>query len=238
VLLTGWGMSCHVWDRIIPVLQRRYQINCVSPPWVLNDDTNHTLKNFDAYIDGLAEELHTPAIIVAWSFSGLVAIQLASRYPSLVAGIVFISSSAKFVADKDHVGIDAGWFLKFKKDFSSRPQKTLQKFYMLVNHGDENVEEAASFLKLVSTMDQLDIRECTCALDQLGGLNLYEQLSQLSCSTSFIHGENDAILTIDAARFAAKQANSHLFVVNEAGHAPHISHPFEVAELISQVIPA
>lgn len=237
MLLTGWGANCQVWDRIIPVLKPRYQVNCLSPPWVFGGDTNYPRKNFDAYIDWLAKELHTSVAIVAWSYSGLVAIQLARRYPNLVDRIVFISSCAKFVADETTFGIDPAWFLKFKQDFCARPVKTLRKFFMLVNHGDEFVEEATSYLKQVSDIDQYDISECVYALDQLGGLNLCEQLSQLSCSTSFIHGENDAVLAIDAAHHAARHANSQLHIVSAAGHAPHISHPLEVAELISQFIP-
>lgn len=236
VLLNGWGTSCLAWGRIIPVLQPRYQINCVSPPWVLDDNTNHTLKSFDKYTDQLAKQLQAPVTIVAWSHSGLLAIQLASRYPALVERIVFISSCAKFVADENHPGIDPAWFLKFKQDFSLRPIKMLQKFFMLVNHGDEFVDDATSYLKQASTIDQYDISECTYALEQLGDLNLCKQLPELTCPTCFIHGENDAVLSIDAAHHAVKQASSSLYSINAAGHAPHISHPLEVAKIISQVI--
>lgn len=237
MLLAGWGTNCQAWGRIIPVLQTRYQINSLSPPWVSQGNANNTLKDFEAYIDRLGAELQEATTLIAWSYGGLIAIQLASRYPALVDRIVFISSSAKFVADKNHPGIDPAWFVKFKQDFSLRPIKLLQKFFMLINYGDEFVEDASSFLKQACKVNQYDISECSYALNQLGDLDLCKQLSQLSCPTCFIHGGNDAVLSIDAARYAAKQASSDLYIVDAAGHAPHISHPSEVAELISRVMP-
>lgn len=236
-LLTGWGTSCQAWGRIIPALQQRYHVNCISPPWVTNATADSTLQDFDTYIDWLAEELQEPVTIIAWSFGGLVAIRLATRYPALVRRIVFISSSAKFVADRNKAGIDPLWFEKFKQDFSSRPAKLLQKFFMLTNHGDEFAAEATKYLKQTCMIDQYNMQECSFALSQLGMLDLAEQLPQLSCQATFIHGEFDAVLSLEAAQYAAQQAASDLYIIKSAGHAPHISHPIEVAEVISQVIP-
>ena len=238
VLLTGWGTSCHAWDRIIPVLQQRYQVRCISPPWASRGIEHHTLKNFDEYINKLAQDLREADTIVAWSFGGLLAIQLATKFPNLVARIIFISSSANFITNEVSLGIDPAWFAKFKHDFSLRPTKLLHKFFMLTNHGDEFAKEATESLKQSCLPEHYDLDECIYALELLGTLDLSIQLSQLSCPTCFIHGENDAVLNMQAAEYAAKQTSSKLYIIQAAGHAPHISHPLQVTELITQVVPA
>lgn len=237
LLLSGWGTCCAAWDQIIPVLQARYQINCIPPSWAPATRASHSLNDFAAWVEWLANDLSAPVNIVAWSFGGLPATQLAARCPELVDHIIYISSSAKFLADENAAGIDPVWFAKFNQDFSRRPFKMLQKFFTLTNYGDEHAEQATTLLRQACNVDQYDMQECAYALNHLGALDLSRQLTELNCSISFIHGENDAVLTLEAARQAAQQVNSELYVLPATGHAPHISHPQEVADLITRLIP-
>lgn len=238
LLLSGWGATCKVWAPIIPALEQRCQIKCVTPPWIKRIDAGSSLGEFEHFIDQLGLSLkNQKTTLVAWSLGGLIAIHLAKKYSSLIDQIIFIASVPQFVACENFpYAIDKGWFENFVNAFKDNPQSTYSKFIALQAKGDEFQMDTIRFLKINCHFDLLDQHESLLGLKLLQQQKLIREAQKLKCKLLFIHGENDAVLPFKAARYAADSTQGELHGINKAGHAPHISHPEITAELINSFL--
>lgn len=211
-------------------MEDRYQIDCVSPSWISESALAASIKDFDHYISILAKSIKHSTHIVAWSLGGLFAIRLAKKFPALVNKIVFVSSAARFVSQE--VGIDPGWFDQFQRDYGKQPIAALKKFLALQVKGDEFSKTTLRQLRAASCIDLYNLDECRFGLTLLQELDLVVELKQLSSELAFVHGECDAVLPICAAQKSAELSNAKFYSIPAAGHAPHVSHPEEVANFI------
>ena len=230
LFLTGWGSTCDVWESIIPALQDRYHINCITPPWVPENELAVSLSDLNEYIDALAASIKVATNVVAWSLGGLLAIRLALVAPKLINNIVFIASAANFV--NQETAINPDWFEKFKSDFRNCPEAMLKKFLALQTKDDEYGQSTLRQLRKILPVEQYDLKECELGLSLLANLNLNSELKRLPCSAGFIHGERDAVLPIQAGRAAAAVCSAKFYSIPAAGHAVHMSHPQLVSEII------
>lgn len=232
LLLTGWGTSCSVWHAIIPVLKERFHITCIQPSWLPENTRATSLKNFDQYVKELAAYIDDATNIVAWSLGGLIAIRLTSLFPSLVSKIAFIASTPCFVNQQTNIGIDYAWFQQFMCEFEQKPRIVLKKFLTLQTKGDEFGKTTLQDLRKHCRIEIFNLDECRHGLNLLAQSDLSQELQQLSSPKIFIHGEGDAVLPIQAGLHAAKLADTELYAIPHAGHAPHVSHPSQVNELL------
>lgn len=189
-----------------------------------------SLQDPDAYIRTLASLVATKTNVVAWSFGGLLAIKLADAYPALINKIAFIASTSKFVHHE--VAISPHWFKKFQLEFVNQPGAALKKFLSLQATGDEFTQSTTRRLREVSPIKTYDYYECSLGLSLMENLDLGAELKRLPCKVAFIHGECDAVLPIQAGRTAAALCNAAFYSIPVAGHAPHVSHPHQISELI------
>ena len=219
-------------------MEHRCQIKCVHPPWIKGSKPSASLANFEDFTDQLGTLLNNQKTkLVAWSLGGLIAINLAKKYSELIDQIIFIASAPQFVATKDfHIAIDPTWFDKFIADFKQNPRATFLKFITLQAKGDEYQMDTIRFMKNNFQADQLDHEQCLLGLELLRQQQLMHELNNLQCEMLFIHGDNDAVLSSKAARFAAASIDCDFKVINRAGHAPHISHPEQTTASIKDFL--
>ena len=234
LLLTGWGATCNVWEPIIPALSIGCQINCLTPSWLGDSKIASSLNNIEDYVEKLAATINAPVNIVAWSMGGLIAIQLATQFPSLVNSINFIASVPKFAnPDNQNTGIDYQWFNKFVNQYQESPEKTLKNFLALQVKNDSQARNSLRVLKNACDLANYNMVECGYGLNLLQQLDLSDQLKSLECKTLFIHGDSDAVVSYQSAQYAASLSNSPIVLIPDAGHVPHISRPNEVASIIN-----
>ncbi len=235
LLLTGWGTTCECWQPIIPVLKERFQVNCLAPPWEIRSIPGSTLSDVDQYIQMIGQSLDSPTEIIAWSMGGLIAIKLASQFRDLVGKVIFIASTPNFVSRSSRQpGLDSSWFETFKREFDEKPYIVLKRFLALQAKGDEFSKQTLIELREHCQLEQYNIEECRHGLRLLEYADYTNELTRLRCDSLFIHGECDAVLPLSAGRYAASLINSNLLTVPAAGHAPHVSHPLQVAEFITR----
>ena len=234
LLLTGWGSTCDVWESIIPALEDRYHINCITPPWVPENELAVSLHDLNEYIAALAASIKAATNVVAWSLGGLIAIRLALAVPERITKIVFIASAARFVDEE--TAINPEWFEKFQSDFKTRPEATLKKFIALQAKGDEFAQSALRRLRATLPLDRYDYNECGLGLSLLANLNLDKELKRLPGIAGFIHGECDSVLPVQAGRAAAAECGVKFYSIPAAGHAVHVSHPKLVSENILKLL--
>lgn len=236
LLMPGWGATCKVWESIIPVLSDGCQINCLQPTWSNMSDIKGSLSQLDNYISNVAASINTPTNLVAWSMGGLLAIRLATRFPQLVEKICFVSSVPKFVAeDNQNTGIDYQWFNQFLTQYQSHPMATLKGFQTLQVKNDSAARHCLRVLINACDFENYDLTECRLGLTLLKE-DLSEEFNALQCRTCFIHGDEDAVVSLKSVEHAAYISNSPLSIISGAGHAPHVSQPDAVARIIKSYL--
>jgi len=99
VFLHGWGANSALWRSWIERHFVGYRITLIdlpghgqSPQASWSDDAL-----LDGWVDAIVAALPERAILVGWSLGGLLAQQIAWRYPQRVTSLVLMASSPCFV---------------------------------------------------------------------------------------------------------------------------------------------
>ena len=97
VLLHGWGGASHSWQGLIPALQSIANIIALDLPGF---GASKEIPEFylEAVVTLIAAQLPERCVLVGWSLGGMLAVQLAARYPHKISHIITLATNAKFVA--------------------------------------------------------------------------------------------------------------------------------------------
>ncbi len=240
VLLHGWAMSPLAWA---PVQALLGAVPSLAPalPGHAADAVCPQASGLTSWTDALAARLPQGAMVVGWSLGGLLALELARRHPERVARLVLIGTSARFVAD------DAGWpglsadvVEGFQHGFATDPAATLKRFVALQCLGEaerrSTIQTVSAALALHSGRSPPDpvLAE---GLAILAGSDLRPCLAELRQPCLLVHGEDDALMPLAAARaLAAALPMAELQVLAGSGHALPLSRPTDCARLIGEFL--
>ncbi|MBE9051970.1 alpha/beta hydrolase [Nostocales cyanobacterium LEGE 11386] len=97
VLLHGMGSWSYNWRHSIAPLSKYFRVICFDAkgygfsekPWLRREQNGHQIIEFERIIQALCDE---PAVIVAESLGGLVALALAQKNPQLIARLVVVNT--------------------------------------------------------------------------------------------------------------------------------------------------
>lgn len=246
ILLHGWGLNHQVWHSVAEALANNPQ-----PRAVLSVDLpghgNSTLPasvgdnhyELNAVCNELAEALHEPSIVLGWSLGGLLAMQLAIRFPERVSKLILLASSPQFARSEDwgH-GMDPDMLGNFAAELQLDYDGTIQRFLSLQSMGSLRAKEEIRFLRDALLAQNRPAPEALLGgLGMLQHVNLRPQLSAIQCPTLVINGERDRLVTPATGKALSQllpDAKQH--VISGAGHAPFVSHPQDFLQLTEQFI--
>ena len=224
--LTGWGHTPECWE---PLAELGMPVNGVAPPDLA--DPRPPEGAIARAAGHLPEEL---GILMGWSLGGLVALEARQR----CEGLVLIATPPSFLARPRYpAGMAEATFAEFRAGVASDPRAALRRFYALQFQGD-----AAPRGHWGGWRDRiLDWNRSADALlgwlDALAGTDLTERPPALQGPTLIVHGEADPVVDAVATEFFAERGpDVQVRRIPGAGHAPHISHPEEVAEAIGRFV--
>ncbi len=230
VLLHGWGLNSGVWSAVLPLLSRHFRVIQVDLPGhganrgLLPD--NYDLSSLAALV---SEVLPDEAILLGWSLGGLVAQQLALRYPNRVRALCLVASSPKFSADDDWPGIDGEVLRGFSGQLRRDADKTLARFLAIQAMGSEQPRQEVRMLR-----QAIDDNGAPAAAALSGGLDILHQadlrgsLAELKMPTLWLFGRLDSLVPRRAIEpIMSLVPKAHLEILPRASHAPFISHPQE-----------
>lgn len=244
VLLHGWGCDSNSWAPILPQLENLGKVIAIDLPGF---GKSPALEKYslDAVVDFIAQrifspdeisgsgELSEPCVLVGWSLGGMLAVQIATRYPHKVSGVITLAANTKFIASHDYPNaMRLATNNNFTESFASDPGAALKIFSGLLAQGDTNERallkkmrnlisaEAvnANWLQALQLLSQLDNRNAFAALTQ-PGLHLF--------------GAADVLIPQGAAAMlAALNTQQTIIVLPQAAHALHWSQPNAVVALM------
>ncbi|MCK2097670.1 alpha/beta fold hydrolase [Thauera aromatica] len=239
VLLHGWAMSPAAWA---PLQAELGALSTLAPalPGHGADAPRPQAPGLAGWADALAATLPqgaAGAIVVGWSLGGLLALELAHRYPERVARLVLIGASARFVADEaGSPGLGAEVVEGFRRGFATDPGATLKRFIALqcLGEADRRRTQQAVGAALAPDADRSPPDPVLAdGLAILADSDLRPQLGEIRPPCLIIHGEHDALMPLAAAQaLAAALPAAELRVLGGSGHALPLSRPADCARLI------
>lgn len=233
VLLHGWGMGPSVYSGWCPWLEPDHEVHCPDLGWTrdagLQDDP------LGAIAARIADGLGRPAHWVGWSLGGLIALAAARRAPAAVTRVTLVAASPRMAAAPDWPGIDPTALARFRRELRGDPLATHDRFLALQVRGSQGSRSTLRTLRRAVAADGLpSIDVLLSGLDLLMRSDLRSDLDALSCPVDAVLGDRDALVPAAVgARLEALAVPTR--IIPGAGHAPFISHPGVVTDVISGV---
>lgn len=229
VLLHGWGTHPLIWE---PMLEFFPGARALPLPGYAGSEPAGTLEAMAA---DLAAQLEADTVLVGWSLGGQVAARIALDWPEQVSKLILVSATPCFVnrADWPH-GVAAEVFDEFAASLAQDYAGTIRRFLSLQAQGSSEMREVLAQLRR-RLLDQArpagGVLEA--GLEILQGADLRESLPKLAKPLTLIHGSGDKLAPLAAARWLSSAIpGARLHEIEGAGHAPFLSHPRQVAEII------
>ena len=226
ILLHGWGFSGEVWNDIAQQLAQNWRVYQVDLP-------GHGHSSLCAYTlpiltEQLAANLPKNAVWIGWSLGGLLAMAMARWRPAWVRALVLISTSPRFITDKDWPhAIKLSVLQQFSKLLQTHRLVTLQRFLALQVKGSDNALQQRRTLNAFLENTTLPHPEALRAgLALLQNTDLRPELSQIYCPALLCLGKRDTIVPASVGADCQQYwPNLQPIYIEQAAHVPFLSHP-------------
>lgn len=234
VLLHGWGLHSGVWGKFLPWLAPHFRVTCVDlPGFGGNHGSGHRFAEFFEAVQAV-----TPprALWAGWSLGGLLALEMAARYPQRVQGLFMLAATPCFVQREDwRPAMKPDVFSDFADSLRENPLLTLESFLTLQCRGSASMRTDIRFLQSVlEAGPNLSTNALQTGLDVLVRGDLRSRLVAMRLPVHFLLGEKD-VLVPTSLQPALKilQFDAGVTVLSAAAHTPFISHPEQTAKALT-----
>lgn len=235
VLIHGWGCDSRTWQPLLESLQNFASVTLIDLPGF---GTSPALPEFslDAVLDKIAAQLPHNPIVIGWSLGGMLAVQLAARFPERIRAVITLAANLKFVAAADYpAAMLRAINRQFNQGFTQDPHATLKLFGGLLAQGD------ADERGLLKQLRRSDIGAVTDnwlqALQLLTELDNRTAFAQLIQPGLHLLADKDALVPVAAAEIMVQlNPQQQINILENTAHALHWSKPQQVGELIIQFV--
>lgn len=230
VFIHGWGSDSRLWAPLCAHLPGHHHFIDLPGFGSAPEDP----VDVDLFLSQAAERLPEQCVLVGWSLGGMLATQLAVRYPAKIGGLITLASNAVFVERPDWpAAMPAAAFTQFLADFCEQAQSTWSRFCALQAVGDHNRKHVLRALQQQTPPTAAVEAAWQQGLSWLAELDNRAALAELRMPQLHILGEADALVPAAcAAALADRVPSAGVQVLKAVGHAPHLSDPPKVAALI------
>lgn len=235
VFVHGWGLNGAVWDRVVARLATRAEVFVPDLPGCGRSRTiphTYSLAQLARDIDA---RLPAPATWVGWSLGGLIALTAAREFSDRVERLVLIGATPRFVQAPDWpAAMPAAVMQQFADELARDYRGTLQRFLSLQMGAEPGARDTLRELReRLFEHGEPDARALSAGLALLRDSDLRQDLGAIMQPALLIHGERDKLASVDAARYLRDHlGRAHLHTIPLAGHAPFLSHPRRVLDLV------
>lgn len=229
VLLHGWGLHGGIWRSVAGALARRYRLHVVDLPGHGRSAPlpgDYTLENVAHTVAATVPE---HASWLGWSLGGRIALAAAAQ-GAAIARLILVGTNPCFTqrADWPH-GMPEAEFEQFAASVRDNWEPTLQRFLAIQARGSERAREELRALRHdLFAHGKPQPEALAGGLEILREADLRSVLSTITQPTLVLHGARDTLAPLPAAEYTAGHLpRGQLCVIDNAGHAPFLSHPDE-----------
>lgn len=240
VLLHGWGLNHAIWQPISAALAGECTVLTPDlPGYGLATDYPMPYE-LDALADQLAASIPPQSLVLGWSLGGLIATQLALRYPAKVRALALLASSSCFLQQTDWPGMNANVMQQFAGALSANLALTVERFLAIQAMGSTTARQDIKQLKqAVLSLPLPDAIVLAGGLDILASADLRPVLSQLQMPLWGCFGRLDSLVPVAMTQQLITFAPQvDITVLAKASHAPFISHPAEFLSWLRRFLQA
>ncbi|MCB1955611.1 MAG: alpha/beta fold hydrolase [Rhodocyclaceae bacterium] len=233
VLLHGWGSAPGVWDPLVAALPTPRQT--LAPALPGHADAAPMTASLEGWAASIAAGLPAQFDLCGWSLGALVALTLAATAPARVRRLVVLGASPSFARRPDWPhGLPMADIEAFLDEFERDAAGLMKRFTGLQTLGDSARRAVATRLRIHQpTRDDAD-GGLAAGLRLLRDADVRPLLAQIDCPVRILHGRGDALMPVSGApALADLLADARLTVLEDCGHAPHLSRAADCATLIA-----
>ena len=250
VLLHGWGLNSAVWQPLIESLPDDFTqfFNIVTldlPGFGVNVSVDITPYSLANICQSIINTITKPAIYVGWSLGGLVATEMALRFPEKVLALITVASTPRFIEEKVQVeeniqviwpGIKANVLAAFHQQLQVNIEKTIDGFLKIQAMGSPHIRQD---IKKISQLVFQQKMASQATLDQ--SLTLLESsdyrhtLQNVTQPFLRLYGNADSLVPKSVIEKVNELTpKSDVYIFKQASHAPFISHADDFKEILIQ----
>lgn len=224
--LHGWGLNAAVFAGLESCLAAR-EFTPADLPGHGARASESLGRDPASLVQRLLDEAPERAVWLGWSLGGTLALAAALAAPERVAALVIVAATPAFVARPDWPhGMPSAQLEKMAWELARDPEQTVKDFLAL-----QVRPSAAGRAALGKLRKALAERGATDAQALADGLVLLEKmdyraaLARIEQPVLVVAGGRDRLVRPAAARaFAEALPNARLVLMEEAAHAPFLSH--------------
>lgn len=236
VFLHGWGLNRAVWPQALRDAVQAWPTLWLDLPGFGERAASTTPADLASWTDLLAQDIPKRSIVLGWSLGGMVAIDLALRYPDKVRALGLIASSPCFLAHDGWPGMKATVMGQFAAALREDTALTVDRFLAIQAMGSATARHDIKLLRdAVASLPPPALAALQGGLAILEQADLRSQLKDLQIPVFGCYGRLDTLVpaaVLEPLQQLLPQAQFSLFA--KASHAPFISHPAEFQHWLSQ----
>jgi pimeloyl-[acyl-carrier protein] methyl ester esterase len=235
VFIHGWGLNSAVWQPSVNVLKEYFEVITVDLPG-FGSNVDHLLSPYTLIevADLVQQAVGKPAVYIGWSLGGLVACEIALNFPSQVKALVTVASSPCFVEQENWFGIKPDVLALFHRQLAEDTERTINNFLKIQAMGSPHLRHDIKLLReLVMQFSMPTKNTLDESLQLLETVDHRAKLDELSMPFLRMYGKLDGLVPRKAIEpINALSPNSDVIILEQASHAPFISHPEEFHQAV------
>ncbi|TNF92909.1 MAG: alpha/beta fold hydrolase [Gammaproteobacteria bacterium] len=225
VMLHGWGSSASIWDQVANDLPGEIEILRPELPGhgasrLMPGDLSDVAQQIAMEVNNRTDR---PAWLLGWSLGAMVAMNIAFRSLSQVAGLLLVGATPCFIQR-------AGWSSAmpgaemdaFIGEFELQPEKTLKRFSALQAKQDKKSREVIRQLRLAQKNANQKMK---WGLEVLKNSDLRQQVASIRVPIFLLHGSYDAVVPATVVHPFEVMTKASSEIWDGTGHVPFLSQP-------------
>ena len=235
VLIHGWGTNAGIWRETAAALAARFRVHAPDLPGH-GAAPAHPRDGLQEWVNLIAGSMPRACHVVGWSLGALAAMAWARAVPQQVRRLALLAATPSFTCrDGWAHGMSTGALETFARDLRHDAGRALRRFFALQALGDTHARTVASALRCHAPPDGAScMNGLSAGLRILAETDLREMLAGISQQTLVVHGERDRLIPPVAGQFVGSSIPGARFeLVRGAAHAPFLSRPHEIGELLT-----
>lgn len=238
VLIHGWACDYRYMHTIAKMLESKYQVTNVNLAGVGDSQWSDNINSIHDFADALMDTLPEKAILIGWSFGGLVAQSIAARYPERVERLILVGSAPRFIEDDNWPGVPKPGF---KAAFVANTNEDFIAFmteYYNNEFGGKTPDNYHAIMKVLTDYVPFTFEVLHKGIDICDNADLRQEYQQISCPIDFILGDTDPSVIVDFDKVKALNPKANMHYIKGAQHMMMWTHPVEFEKILKAILQA
>ncbi len=232
VLLHGWSLHGGIWRDFLEDLETHFTVYNVDLPGHGKSPYMNQIT-LASWVNAVVAVTPEKADWIGWSLGGLVATGVIDQHPERVKRLLLLASNPCFIRKPGwDSAVDFDVFSGFADELENDFEKVLLRFLALQVTGSRRARATLKSLQShLLEKPSPDSRALRAALELLRSTDYRALIASTEKPVYWLSGARDTLVPFAAANCLS--GVDDIYIIDDAGHAPFISH---ANECLSQIL--